>query len=281
MSEPMHIISLGAGVQSSTVALMAAMGEIAPMPVAGVFADTKHEPKEVYIWLDWLEKKLPFPIYRVSRGSLVDMSLRVREKKDGSGKWVKSLIPAYMLNKDGSKGIMGRQCTWMFKLDQLEKKVREIAKIPRGCKEVRVVQWIGISLDEIYRMKPARVPWAINRWPLIEAGLKRYDCLQWWDRLEKYDDRPFHFPPRSACKFCPFHSDAEWARMKKHSPGDFAEVVKYEKDLQLVKSLTDNMKGIPFLHSSLKPLSEVDFSSEEERGQLNMFNNECEGMCGV
>jgi hypothetical protein len=25
----------------------------------------------------------------------------------------------------------------------------------------------------------------------------------------------------------------------------------------------------------------INFSTEEERGQLNMFNNECEGMCGV
>lgn len=54
-----------------------------------------------------------------------------------------------------------------------------------------------------------------------------------------------------------------------------------EWDLQSQKAKTDNMKGIPFLHSSLKPLSEVDFSTEEERGQLSMFNNDCSGMCGV
>ena len=111
--------------------------------------------------------------------------------------------------------------------------------------------------------------------------MKRYDCMQWWDRLEGFTDRPSHFPPRSACKKCPFHSDAEWAKMKKDTPKDFAEAVKFEKDLQEVKALTDNMKGVPFLHDSLKPLDQVDFSTEEERGQLNMFNNECEGMCGV
>ena len=31
-----HIISLGAGVQSSTMALMAACGELMPMPVAAI-----------------------------------------------------------------------------------------------------------------------------------------------------------------------------------------------------------------------------------------------------
>ena len=67
-----NIISLGAGVQSSTMALMAAKGEITPMPDCAIFADTGWEPKRVYEWLDWLETQLPFPVYRVSKGNLRD-----------------------------------------------------------------------------------------------------------------------------------------------------------------------------------------------------------------
>jgi len=52
------------------MALMAAHDEIAPMPVAAIFADTQAEPKAVYEWLDWLEKQLPFPIHRVTAGKL-------------------------------------------------------------------------------------------------------------------------------------------------------------------------------------------------------------------
>ncbi len=37
MNEPIHIISLGAGVQSSTMALMAAHGKITPMPKCAIF----------------------------------------------------------------------------------------------------------------------------------------------------------------------------------------------------------------------------------------------------
>ena len=65
-----HIISLGAGVQSSTMALMAAKGEITPMPDSAVFADTMGEPDSVYKWLNWLQTKLPFPIHKVSYGNL-------------------------------------------------------------------------------------------------------------------------------------------------------------------------------------------------------------------
>ncbi len=70
--ENMNILSLGAGVQSSTLALMAAKGEISPMPDCAIFADTGWEPKRVYDWLDWLESQLPFPVYRVSKGNIRD-----------------------------------------------------------------------------------------------------------------------------------------------------------------------------------------------------------------
>jgi len=67
---PFNVISLGAGVQSSTIALMAAHGEIAPMPDAAIFADTQAEPVSVYRWLDWLETQLQFPVHRVTAGNL-------------------------------------------------------------------------------------------------------------------------------------------------------------------------------------------------------------------
>jgi hypothetical protein len=42
------VLSLGAGVQSTTLALMAAHGEVGPMPDCAIFADTCWEPKAVY-----------------------------------------------------------------------------------------------------------------------------------------------------------------------------------------------------------------------------------------
>ena len=107
MNEPLHIISLGAGVQSSTMALMAAAGEITPMPTAAIFADTQDEPQSVYRWLDWLEKQLPFPTYRVTAGRLSDAIV----------KWDFTQIPAF---KSGSMG--KRQCTRHYKLDPIRKK---------------------------------------------------------------------------------------------------------------------------------------------------------------
>lgn len=78
-----HYLSLGAGVQSSTLALMYAVGELKPMPKAAIFADTQAEPKSVYKWLDWLREVLPYPVYTVSKGSLTEASLKQRTTKDG------------------------------------------------------------------------------------------------------------------------------------------------------------------------------------------------------
>ncbi len=275
MSEPIHIISLGAGVQSSTMALMAALGEITPMPVAAVFADTQAEPKNVYDWLDWLETQLPFPVYRVTSGNMTEQMFKVVRRRDDSGNWSKNLIPAFILNADGTKGIMQRQCTADYKIKPLERAVKALAEIRRGEKQIKVCQWIGISSDETLRMKESRMAWQKHRWPLVEMGITRRRCFEWMLV------NGFPTPPRSACTYCPYHSNSEWRRLKEESPAEFNHAVEVEKKLQEVRKQCDRSKGIPFLHASLKPLSEVDFSTEEERGQINMFNNECTGMCGV
>ena len=69
MNKKLVVLSLGAGVQSSVMALMAAKGQITPMPDYAIFADTQAEPDHLYSWLDGLEEKLPFPVIRVTRGS--------------------------------------------------------------------------------------------------------------------------------------------------------------------------------------------------------------------
>jgi 3'-phosphoadenosine 5'-phosphosulfate sulfotransferase (PAPS reductase)/FAD synthetase len=55
----MKVISLGAGVQSTALALMAANGEIGPMPDCAIFADTGWEPEAVYSHLARLREALP------------------------------------------------------------------------------------------------------------------------------------------------------------------------------------------------------------------------------
>lgn len=270
MSEPIHIISLGAGVQSSTMALMAAAGELSPMPSCAIFADTQAEPQSVYRWLDWLEKQLPFPVHRVSKGNLSEASLRVRTSAKGL-KYTKHAVPAFIVDAEGRKGILMRQCTLDFKISVIHRKIRELRK---AAGTEKVIQWIGISRDEADRMKPSRVPSVENIWPLVDMNITRQKCLVWMA------DKGFAVPPRSSCVYCPYHSNSEWRRLKADEPEGWQQAVQYDEDLR--KTLAGVIRGTPFLHNSRVPLKDADLrSGDEKSGQTNMFRNECEGMCGV
>ena len=268
MNEPLNIISLGAGVQSSTMALMAAHGEITPMPEFAVFADTQGEPKAVYTWLGWLEKQLPFPVHRVTRGSLAEDACRVRTAKVSGNNYTKHSIPSGILGVNGKKGMLMRQCTADHKINVIyQEYTRHRNKLP-------IKQWIGISLDEASRMKPAQRKWVTNYYPLVERGITRQGCLQWM-RNKGYPE-----PPRSSCVYCPYHSNAEWANLKNNHPEDFAKAVQFEKNYQAAITQVTGIDGVPYLHKTMQPLETVDFNEPENR-QINMFNNECEGICGV
>lgn len=270
-----HVISLGAGVQSSTMALMAAHGLIRPMPAFAVFADTQAEPPSVYRWLDWLETQLPFPVRRVTQGNLAEDSVRLRRSKKSGKLYADVTVPLRMRKSDGTKGLLQRRCTQDYKITPI---LRELRRAIGRSKQSRVVQWIGISIDEVMRMKPARVPWTEHRWPLIDLKMTRQDCLRWM-AVHNYPT-----PPRSACVFCPYHNNSEWLRLKINEPAAFAQAVSYERAAQQAVAASEVLDGTPFLHSSLAPLEHVPLEALaiSDNAQLALsFGDECEGMCGV
>lgn len=270
-----HYLSLGAGVQSSTLALMYALGELKPMPKAAIFADTQAEPHSVYVWLEWLKEQLPYPVYTVTRGSLADAEMQIKTSKKTGKKYRKTLIPAFAKNNDGTIGILGRACTRDYKIDVIRKQLKMLEQVPRGCKEEKLVQVIGISTDEFKRMKPSRDKWWVARFPLIESRVSRKSCLDWMEK------KGFPLPPRSACVFCPFHSDLEWRRLKNEEPEEFANAVEFEKRIQKADEHNETMRAKPFLHNSCIPLSEIDFRNDIDKGQQLLWDEECEGMCGI
>lgn len=249
----MNIISLGAGVQSTTLLLMAMHGQVEPMPDAAIFADTGWEPKAVYEHLAWLESVSTIPIHRVSGGNIREDAL------NGGGRF--ATMPVFV---SGSGGMLRRQCTKEYKIRPIQKKVRELAG-----KRITTL-WLGISVDEAIRMKESRVKYITHRYPLaMERRMTRQDCLRWLER------HGYARPPRSACIGCPYRRNAEWRAL---APDEFADAVAFD---HAVRNALPRIRGQVFLHSSLQPLDMVDLRSEQERGQMDLWGNECEGMCGV
>jgi hypothetical protein len=276
----MRFLSLGAGVQSSTLALQFAVGEFRERLDGAIFADTQNEPRSVYDWLVRLKEYIAqapysFPVHVVTAGNLGKEILRLRTSRKTGQRYIRALIPAFYGTAGGGRALFGRKCTAEYKVRALVAKQHELASIPRACKEVRVISYLGISYDEVHRMKPSVVPWAENQWPLVERKMTRADCLRWMH------DHGYPRPPRSACVFCPFHSDAEWMRLRDEEPDEFARAVKFDEAFRRQAAQatgTAKVFGDVFLHSSLKPLSEVEFT---QNPQLDLFGNECEGLCGV
>lgn len=286
-----HVISLGAGVQSTVVYLMATHGLITPKPVAAIFADTGWEPPDVYEHLDWLEQQSDIPVHRVSEGNLYDdvMSMSVPHRGQS---FPYSDIPTFYYSTRPAtmgKAQMGkRQCTQQYKLKPIQREVRKIllgenaAPKARVPKTITACQWIGISTDEWYRAKDARVQYIANRWPLIEQDMSRTDCIRWF--AENYPGRPL---VKSSCVGCPYHSDRQWLDLARRHPDAMEKTYLLDEHLRAPErtSLKDD-PIIEYLHRSKRPLREVIAKlDEQDRMQPRLIaeqdgiGNECEGVC--
>jgi hypothetical protein len=268
---PLRILSLGAGVQSTTVLLMMLMGEIERADHV-IFADVGWEPDDVYAHLDKLKllmRKADLPFHQVTAGN-------IREDASDDGGGLFASLPFFVKNEKGQLGMVRRQCTSQYKIAPLLKKQRELAGLkPRQrSKEHLITTLIGISLDESQRMRDAAFPWIRNQYPLIEKGMTRQDCLNWCA------NHGFDKPPRSACIGCPFKSQDEW-RLLKTRPKEWDDAVQFDAQLRTNKRLLERFQGEVYLHRSGVPLGEVDLRTNDEKGIWSLFDTECEGMCGV
>ena len=289
-NETHHTISLGAGVQSTVLYLMAGMGMIHPTPLAAVFADTKWEPRRVYSHLEWLEGltlEHPIPIHRVSAGNLFENVWNAR-RSEGGGQMPFTDIPTFVHDAKGEIAMRRRQCTQQYKIRPIIQKIREVIRRTNRTRRDKgpfATQWIGISTDEWMRTKDAKDPWIQNAYPLIEMGMSRRDCAAWF--REEY---PGRLLAKSACVGCPYHSNREWLRLYREDPEQMKDTERLDEWLRHPDRVRMENKGIPqYLHRSGRPLTEVLLELDTaDRLQGRLFDaeggedihaEECEGYC--
>ena len=117
----LRVISLGGGVQSTVLALMADAGEFGDMPDVAIFADTGWEPEGVYEIVRWLGEVLSFPVVTTSNGR----SLRedAHEGVSNTGQAFVT-IPVFTLSPLGAQGMQTRQCTSQYKIRPIHHAVK-------------------------------------------------------------------------------------------------------------------------------------------------------------
>jgi hypothetical protein len=200
-----------------------------PKPDVIMFGDTHSEPREVYDAIED-DKKLAaaegIPFFVVTAGDL----------KTPPNNQIRT--PLFTLTHENGKAKRGqllRTCTDVHKIKPIRRKLREL-----GAGSATV--WIGISTDEIERMKPSPVKWVTHDWPLIDLRMSRKACLEY------LEEKGIH-ATRSACVFCPFKGSSEWARL---SGADLEQAIAYDE------SIRDKRPGFKcFVHRARVPLREA------------------------
>jgi hypothetical protein len=216
-------------------------------PDVVVCADTQSEPASFYETVNRDRKEcdkrgVDFRI--VSYGNLTTQNRGI-------------FIPAYTINKNGHKGTLMRQCTDRFKIQPIRQELRKMGA-------TKAEMWLGISTDEASRMKDSTVKWIVNKYPLIEANMSVADCQCYLEKIGVSAHK-------TACTFCPYRSAKNWKIL---TTEEQLEAIRYDERLR------KRMRGVNlYVHSSRVPLRDA---LEIINGtEINLFNQECEGYCGI
>ncbi len=254
MSERPIIWSYGGGVQSVAMLILVLQGKL-PKPERIVMADTGRERQAVW---DYIEE-VSGP---AMKGAGLDLEVIPHSyaKVDIVAHNGDLLLPVFFMN--GKAGKLPTFCSREWKQWPVRRYLRELGYGPSKP----VTMWIGMSLDEVSRLRQSDVKWIDNYYPLCQstdARMRRHECRL---LIERYG---WSQPPASACWMCPNRDDKTWLEMKENEPDDFKKAAKFER------VINGAGWGDIRLHRDVIPLDKVDFN----KPRLAMLFDECAFSC--
>jgi hypothetical protein len=204
----MKVFSFGGGVQSTAALVLAAQGRIdyRTFLFCNVGDDSENPDTLEYV------RKFSRPYADMFGLELIEIR---RQQRDGETLLERTKreersvhIPVRM--KNGAPG--NRDCTQSFKI-----------AVTRNWLGAGVhTVGLGISWDEIHRMRDSGHKRFVNEYPLIDLRLKRVDCLK------LIHEAGLPQPPKSSCWFCPFHNQAAWHDLRLKHPVLFEQASELE-----------------------------------------------------
>lgn len=228
--------SYGGGTQSIALALLVAMGKL-PKPDIIVFADTGMEATETFEYTDQYVSPL-----LATLGLTIEVASHDLAKVGLYSHKGELLPPVYT-----KTGKLATFCSKEWKTWVIRRYLRS-----RGVKEC--ITWLGMSTDEVERLKPSDVKWQTLHWPLcFDVPMNRADCRQ---LIQNYG---WPDPPKSSCWMCPHRRNDQWQRLKIFYPEDFKKAVALDKQVR-----EQDTKGGVWLHEDRKPLDEIDFTKPDQ-----------------
>lgn len=204
----MIVHSYGGGVQSIAIGLLVLDGKL-PRPDLIVIADTGLESTETWEYL----RETMMPLFDKANLSF-HIASHDLSKVDLYSHKGDLLIPAY------TKG--GKLPTFCSS----EWKTYVIRRYLRSLGVEKCDMWLGMSTDEIERIKPSGVKWINHQWPLClgyDIRMNRIECKQY------ILNHGMPEPPKSCCVICPHRRNPQWERQKRLYPQDHAKAVEIDK----------------------------------------------------
>lgn len=264
----MKILSCGAGMQSTALALMSCENKRdgikhkeVPIYDAILFCDLGHEPEWVYRQVEFIKyqcEKVGIPFYILETHLYQDYI-------DNFGKKRVVSIPFWTVDENGKKGKMMRNCTLDYKINVMAKFVRmNLLGYKKGQRtkqeDLKAHEMhLGFSFEESRRCKDNPHKMFVNKFPLVEMGLTRANnyryTLEVWGLETK----------ASACNICPFHSNYFFNYLKDNYEKDYQDVVKFDELLEEQQPNT-KIKSKLYISKSRKriaDLSEDDYLDKE------------------
>jgi hypothetical protein len=227
--------SCGGGVQSTAIALMIVQGRL-PKPDFALITDCGWEKQATFEYVNSVtmprlaEVGVQLNVVKTTdygENSIFDASGCVR-------------MPCYKRAGDGEVIRFDTHCSGRWKTAVAKRWMRE-----QGI--ARAANWIGISADESHRVHLSSLKWLEYRYPLVDLGISRQDCL------DMIGEAGWPRPPRTSCYFCPQQDNRSWQRTKRDYPEDWLRAIETEQAIQ-------EREPDVYLHRSLVPLPEVEFT---------------------
>lgn len=260
----LEILSFGAGMQSTALALMSCenakareRGHQIPFPLVPiydlvVFCDLGFEPPWVMEQVEftrkacewagiWL-KVLKSPLYE-------DFMRNFGERRTIS-------IPWWTLGNDGHKSKMPRNCTIDYKVEKISKFIRwEVLGYKKGQRlrdedKKAHKMHMGFSAEEARRCKESPNPMFVNRFPLVDMGMTRADNYAYIKDAWGLETKA------SACTFCPFHQNYFFKHLKETQPETYERLVAVD-NLLMEKNPKPPMNADLFISKSRKRLENL------------------------
>ena len=221
--------------QSTALALMSCENArennkypLVPIYDAIIFCDLGKEPPWVYDQVYFIQSACEgagIPFY------VLDTHL-YQDYINNFGKSRVVAIPFWSTDENGKKGKMRRNCTLDYKIVHIQKFIRwsllgykkgqRVKAEDIGAHEMH----IGFSAEEQQRIFDSRHIMFVNKFPLVEMGLKRKDNYAYIKDVWGLETKA------SACVFCPFHRNYFFKYLKDNYHEEYETVLEFDDLLE-------------------------------------------------